>query len=49
MASTSSIAPQKKPKVLIVDDNPTNVELLLAQLKPYPYQLITAYDGEAAL
>lgn len=47
--STSSIAPQKKPKILIVDDNPTNVELLLAQLKSYPYQLMTAYDGEAAL
>ncbi|HKX12624.1 MAG TPA: HD domain-containing phosphohydrolase [bacterium] len=44
-----SVAPQKKPKVLIVDDNPTNVELLLAQLRSYPYQLITASDGEAAL
>ncbi len=44
-----SVAPLKKPKVLIVDDNPTNVELLLAQLRSYPYQLITASDGEAAL
>ncbi|HKY63592.1 MAG TPA: HD domain-containing phosphohydrolase [bacterium] len=43
------VAPPKKPKVLIVDDNPTNVELLLAQLRAYPYQLITASDGEAAL
>ncbi|HEX5035045.1 MAG TPA: response regulator, partial [bacterium] len=43
------VAPPKKPKVLIVDDNPTNVELLLAQLRAYPYQLSTASDGEAAL
>lgn len=45
----SAIAPEKKPKVLIVDDNTTNVELLLAQLRNYPYELQTAYDGEAAL
>lgn len=38
-----------KPKILIVDDNPVNVELLKAQLKPYPYTLDTAYDGEEAL
>jgi len=35
-APALSLAPQKKPKVLIVDDNPTNVELLLAQLKSFP-------------
>jgi putative two-component system response regulator len=44
-----SVTPEKKPKILIVDDNPTNVELLLAQLKPFPYELKTAFDGEAAL
>lgn len=44
-----TIAPEKKPRVLIVDDNPTNVELLLAYLKPYGYQLDKAYDGEEAL
>lgn len=38
-----------KPRVLIVDDNPVNVELLKAQLKPYPYTLDSAYDGEEAL
>ncbi|HCU23493.1 MAG TPA: hypothetical protein DF383_00635 [Deltaproteobacteria bacterium] len=46
---SGSVLPPKQPKVLVVDDNPTNVELLLAQLKPYPYQLMTASDGEAAL
>ncbi|MBL7685712.1 MAG: response regulator [Deltaproteobacteria bacterium] len=38
-----------RQKILIVDDNPTNVELLFAQLKPYPYELSKAYDGEEAL
>ncbi len=38
-----------KQKILIVDDNPVNVELLKAQLKPYPYILESAYDGEEAL
>ena len=36
-------------RVLIVDDNRVNVELLKAQLKPYGYELDTAYDGEEAL
>ncbi len=48
-SSTLSFAPEKKPKILIVDDNPTNVELLMAQLKSYPYELASANDGEAAL
>lgn len=38
-----------KERILIVDDNPVNVELLKAQLKPYAYTLDTAYDGEEAL
>lgn len=46
---THSIAPKKIPIVLIVDDNPTNVELLTAHLKPYGYQLEKAFDGEDAL
>lgn len=46
---TSSVAPQKKPRVLIVDDNPTNVELLHAYLKPQGYELDKAFDGEDAL
>ena len=40
---------EKRQKILIVDDNPTNVELLCAQLKSFNYELITAYDGDAAL
>jgi cyclic di-GMP phosphodiesterase len=48
-ATPLSVAPVKKPKILIVDDNKTNVELLLAQLKPYSYELIPAYDGHSAL
>jgi putative two-component system response regulator len=43
------VAPAKKPKILIVDDNPTNVELLAAQLKPFSYELSTAFDGDSAL
>ena len=46
---THSVAPQKKPRVLIVDDNPTNVELLHAYLKPHGYDLEKAFDGEDAL
>lgn len=38
-----------KFRILIADDNPVNVDLLKAQLKPYPYELDFAYDGEAAL
>ncbi|MDZ4224463.1 MAG: response regulator [bacterium] len=37
------------PRVLIVDDNPVNVDLLKAQLKPFNYHLDTAFDGEEAL
>lgn len=43
-----SLAP-KNPKVLVVDDNKTNVELIAVQLKQFPYQIIKAYDGEEAL
>lgn len=39
----------RQPTILIVDDNSTNVELLRSQLKPYPYTVETAYDGEQAL
>ncbi|MBI2339996.1 MAG: response regulator [Deltaproteobacteria bacterium] len=36
-------------KVLIVDDNPTNVELISVQLKPFNYEVRKAYSGEEAL
>ena len=38
-----------QPKILIVDDNRVNVDLLKAQLKSFPYTIDTAYDGEEAL
>ena len=40
---------EKRPKILIVDDNKVNVELLRSQLKPYNYDLDFSYDGEDAL
>lgn len=40
---------EQQPKILIVDDNKVNVELLRTQLKHYKYDLDTAYDGEEAL
>lgn len=36
-------------KILVVDDNKVNVELIRAQLKAFPYEVIPAYDGEEAL
>lgn len=39
----------RKFKILIVDDNKVNVELIRAQLKPYNYNIQVAYDGEEAL
>lgn len=38
-----------RPRVLIVDDNPTNVELMSVQLKPFNYNIFKAYNGEEAL
>ena len=40
---------EKNPKILIVDDNKVNVEVLRHQLKPYQYNLEVSYDGEDAL
>lgn len=39
----------RKFKILIVDDNKVNVELIRSQLKRYDYDLQVAYDGEEAL
>lgn len=45
-----SIAIKRKiPKILIVDDNPTNVDLMVLQLKPFGYELKKAYNGKEAL
>lgn len=38
-----------RSKVLVVDDNPTNVELICVQLRPFNYDIRKAYDGEQAL
>ncbi|MCP5463502.1 MAG: response regulator [Deltaproteobacteria bacterium] len=38
-----------KRKILVVDDNETNVELICMHLKPFPYEIIKAYNGEEAL
>ncbi|OGP09460.1 MAG: hypothetical protein A2048_07735 [Deltaproteobacteria bacterium GWA2_45_12] len=38
-----------RPKVLVVDDNPTNVELISVQLKPFNYAITKCYGGEDAL
>ncbi len=39
----------RKTSILIVDDNPSVIELLQSQLKPYPYIIDSAVDGEEAL
>lgn len=40
---------RQPPRVLIVDDNKVNVELIRAQLRPFGYEIQSAYDGEEAL
>ena len=37
------------PRILIVDDNPTNVKILQTRLAAEGYEIVTAADGEAAL
>ena len=37
------------PLILIVDDNPTNLDILQARLTAHNYEIITAADGEAGL
>src|SRR5688572_18117526 len=41
--------PSTRPRVLIADDNETNVELICMHLKPFNYEIIKAYDGAQAL
>jgi two-component system, OmpR family, alkaline phosphatase synthesis response regulator PhoP len=47
LPNTESFLPQST--ILIVDDNPQNVELLQAFLESLPVRIITAYDGAEAL
>ena len=37
------------PLILIVDDNPTNLDILQARLTAHNYEILTAKDGEAGL
>jgi class 3 adenylate cyclase len=37
------------PRLLIVDDQPMNVDILQTRLAVHGYELLTAYDGEEAL
>jgi len=37
------------PLILIVDDNPTNLDILQARLAAHNYEILTATDGEAGL
>jgi class 3 adenylate cyclase len=37
------------PRILVVDDNPTNVEVLRVRLTAQGYEVVTAVDGEDAL
>jgi adenylate cyclase len=37
------------PLILIVDDNPTNLDILQARLASHNYQILTATDGETGL
>ena len=37
------------PQILIVDDNPTNVDILQSRLAVHGYDILTANDGEQAL
>jgi class 3 adenylate cyclase/CheY-like chemotaxis protein len=37
------------PRILVVDDNPTNVDILQMRLAAHGYDVVTAADGEAAL
>ncbi len=37
------------PRVLLVDDNPTNIDILRARLAVHGYEIVAAADGEEAL
>ncbi len=43
------LATKTGSKILIVDDNPTNVELISVQLRPFNYDIRKAFEGEEAL
>jgi CheY-like chemotaxis protein len=46
---TSLVAPNSRPTVLVVDDEPSVVTLVSRILAPQGYQLLTAMSGSSAL
>ena len=40
---------ESEATILIVDDEPTNVDMLSQELEEEGYKLLTAYNGEEAL
>src|SRR5438128_1525655 len=40
---------REPPRILIVDDQPVNVDILQTRLAVHGYEFLTAYDGEEAL
>lgn len=40
---------RQPPRILIVDDQPVNVDILQTRLAVHGYEIVTAYDGEEAL
>lgn len=40
---------REPPRILIVDDQPVNVDILQTRLAVHGYEILTAYDGEEAL
>ncbi len=43
------MTPQRPQRILVVDDNPDNVDLLTQYLTGLGYEVVAAYDGEEAL
>jgi class 3 adenylate cyclase len=48
-ASEDNSAVRTPPRILVVDDNPANVDILRARLAAHGYEVVTAADGEEAL
>jgi CheY-like chemotaxis protein len=40
---------RKPPRILVVDDNPTNIKIVQTRLASAGYDIVTAADGEEAL
>lgn len=40
---------RQPPRILVVDDQPINVDILQTRLTVHGYEILTAYDGEEAL